>query len=104
MSDDLKTNLKSRSIWVRGLYMLLFAIFYGIAEFILAVLALFQFGCALITGQHNRNVAEFGRSLGRFIFQITQYVTFNSDDRPFPFSPWPDPDAALPGPGPQEGD
>lgn len=99
MDDELKTNLKSKSIWKRGFLMLLFAIFYGVAELVLAVLALFQFGCALITGAPNENVTRFGYTLGRYIFEITQFVTFNTDDRPFPFSDWPEQEA--PGPGHQ---
>lgn len=72
------------------MFMLLFALFYGVAEFVLVVIAVFQFGHALITGQPNENVTRFGYSVGRYIFQITQFVTFNTEEKPFPFSPWPE--------------
>ena len=91
MSDQLKDNLKSKSIWLRGLFMLLFAVLYGVAEMVLAVVAVFQFGAALITGKPNDNVTRFGNSLGQYIFQITQFVTFNSEVKPFPLSNWPEP-------------
>ena len=91
MNDELKTNLKSKSIWLRGLFMLLFAVLYGVAEMVLAVVAIFQFGAALITGSPNDNVTRFGNSLGQYIFQITQFVTFNTEVKPFPFSSWPEP-------------
>lgn len=90
MNEDIKTNVKSKSIWMRGLFMLLFAILYGVAEFVLAVIAIFQFGHALFTGRPNDNAKEFGFSVGRYIFDITKFVTFNTDEKPFPFSPWPD--------------
>lgn len=96
MDEEMKSNLKSKSIWVRGLFMLLFAALYGVAELVLVVVAVFQFGHALFTGRPNDNVTAFGRSVGRYIFEITLFVTFNTDDRPFPFSPWPPTSPAHP--------
>lgn len=90
MNEEVRDNLKSKSIWLRGFFMLLFAIFHGVAEFVLAVVAIFQFGAALITGKPNANAARFGNSLGQYIFQIAQFVTFNSEEKPFPFSSWPE--------------
>ncbi len=90
MNDDIKTHMKSKNIWKRGLFMLLFAVLYGVAEIVLAVVAVFQFGHALITGKPNDNVTRFGYSVGRYIFEITLFVTFNTEERPFPFSPWPE--------------
>lgn len=90
MSEEVKTNLKSKSVWLRGLFMVLFAVLYGVAEFILAVVAIFQLGAALITGNPNDNAIRFGNSLGQYIFQIAQFVTFNTETKPFPFSSWPE--------------
>ena len=90
MSDsDLKSHLKRRSTWVRGLYMLLFALFYSLAEIVLVAVAVFQFGATLLTGRRNQRLLDFGAQLGRYMYQILQYVTFNSDDRPYPFDSWP---------------
>ena len=91
MNSDFKTNIKSGSVWKRGVFMLLCVILYGVAEIILAVVAVFQFGSALIIGRPNDNLTRFGSSLGRYIFQIAQFVTFNTEKRPFPFNPWPQP-------------
>ncbi|MFC1680322.1 DUF4389 domain-containing protein [Pseudomonadota bacterium] len=89
MDEDIKKNFKSKSVWKRGLFMLLFALLYGIAEIVLVAVAVFQFGHALFTGRPNANATTFGYSVGRYIFDITKFVTFNSDERPFPFAPWP---------------
>ena len=91
MSEEFKANIKSKSIWLRGFFMLLFAVFYGVAEVVLVVVALFQFGCALFAGKPNDNATGFGNSVGQYIFQITQFVTFNTEQKPFPFSAWPEP-------------
>ena len=95
MNDDIKTHMKSKNIWMRGLFMLLFTVLYGVAEFVLAFVAVFQFGHALFTGQPNDNVTRFGYSVGRYIFEITLFVTFNTEEKPFPFSPWPEKQADV---------
>jgi hypothetical protein len=70
--------------------MLLFAIVYSIAEAIIVLLAIFQFVALLITGQVNELLLRFGKNLSVFMFDILEFQTFNSEIKPFPFSPWPD--------------
>jgi hypothetical protein len=93
MSDELKRHLRSKAIWTRGLTMLLFAVFWMVAEAVLLLVAVFQFGSTLLTGATNDNAARFGAALARYLFQIAQFVTYNSEERPFPFAPWPEPDS-----------
>jgi hypothetical protein len=56
----------------------------------------------VLTGKLNENLSHFSESLTRYAFQILLYVTFQSEERPFPFSPWPKDengaDAVLPEP------
>ena len=90
MDDDTKAHLSDRTVWARLLYMLFFFIAYGIAEFIAWVVALFQAVSALITGSANQTLLVFGNNLTEYVRQILAFVTFNSEDIPFPFSDWPD--------------
>jgi len=85
-----KRNIKRRETWLRGAYILLFAIIYGVAEALLVAVVLFQFGSILLAGQTNERLHVFSRNLCEFIYQVLSYVTFNSDDKPFPFDVWPD--------------
>jgi hypothetical protein len=89
MSDELKAHLKERSTWLRGLYMLLFAIFYTIAEVVITAVVVFQFLLALFTGNANERLLKLGQSLGTYVYQILQFLTFNSDYHPYPFGAWP---------------
>jgi len=89
MSDDIKQNLKSTSTWMRGLYMLLYVIFSRIAELVLGVVILFQFLLKLITGETNDRLLKLGQGLSTYIYQIFQYLTFNSEYQPYPFGAWP---------------
>lgn len=92
-SPGVKTHLKNKGIWQRGLYMLFYSLAYAIAEALLVIVALFQFFAALFTGTINASLHKFGHNLSRYILQITQYLTFNSEVTPYPFAEWPGVDA-----------
>ena len=89
MSDELKEHLKERKTWLRGLYMLLFAIFYAVAEIVITAVVIFQFLLALFTGKSNERLLKLGQSLSTYVYQILQFWTFNSDYHPYPFGAWP---------------
>jgi hypothetical protein len=89
MSNDVKENLKSQSTWKRGLYMLLYAIFYTLAEIVLFAVIIFQFLLKLFTGETNERLRKLGQGLSTYIYQILQYMNFNSEYQPYPFGAWP---------------
>ena len=89
MSDNVKENIKSPTTWSRALYMLLFVFIYHVAEVVLAAVVLFQLLVVIFTGQANVRLLGFGQGLGTFIYQIVRFLTYNSEDRPFPFGDWP---------------
>ncbi|MCP4043190.1 MAG: DUF4389 domain-containing protein [Gammaproteobacteria bacterium] len=88
ITRTVKAQLKNKERWVRGLYMLLFFILYNVAETVLYLLAIYQFGATLINGKSNPRVRAFGRSISRYIYDIMQYFTYNTEKRPFPFNEW----------------
>lgn len=94
MNTQMKDRLTSSDVWLRALYMIFFAIAYSVAELIVALLVVFQLLAVLFTGSVNEPLLRFGRNLGEYVFQILQFETFNSEEKPFPFSDWPD---AAPG-------
>ena len=89
MSNDVKENLKSQSTWMRGLYMLIYAFFYTIAEIVLFTLIFFQFLLKLFSGDTNDRLRKLGQGLSTYIYQILQYMNFNSNYQPYPFGAWP---------------
>jgi len=89
MSDDIKQNLKSQSTWKRGLYMLLYIIFSRIAEIVLGMVVLFQFLLKLFTGETNDRLLKLGQGLSTYLYQVFQYLSFNSEYQPYPFGAWP---------------
>jgi hypothetical protein len=89
MSETPVTSADKRSIWMRGLLMILMALAYQLAGTVLFFIALIQFVLALLSDAPNPRLAAFGRSVGRFQSQIASFVSFASEDLPFPFADWP---------------
>lgn len=87
---ELKRHLCARRTWLRALYMLLFAAVYSLAEVVLIAVALFQLIHTLLTGATNPRLVQFGRNLCLFMYQTWRFLTFTSEELPFPFAPWPD--------------
>lgn len=90
MSEDTRAHVGDRKLWERVLYMLFCAIAYGVAEFVVAVVAIFQVVCVAATGSINDRAHQLGRNVSSYIFELLQFATFNSERVPFPFSDWPD--------------
>ena len=87
---SLKDNVSRRSIWIRLVFMIVLGIAYGVAEIVAFAVVVFQFLSSLFTGRHNERLARFGRNLGRYFQQITLFMTFATEEKPFPFGQWPD--------------
>jgi len=96
MSEErtIKDNFFDSATWLRGLFMLLFVVIYSVAEIIVAAVVVLQWLFTLFTGSGNQQLRTFGQSLSTFVYQIMRYWTFNSDEKPFPFSDWPAGDGA----------
>ena len=90
MDEQIKERLSRRSVWVRAIFMVLFAIAYGVAEFLVFVAIVIQFFIVLFTGGANERLLRFGNNLSAYIYRVLRFQTFNSEDQPFPFSDWPD--------------
>ncbi|SCY55899.1 DUF4389 domain-containing protein [Thiohalorhabdus denitrificans] len=89
MSPEVRKNVSRGATWIRGLYMLLFALIFNLAELVLAAVALFQFAAHLLAGKPNTRLRDFGAKLGAYLQEIAAFLTYASEDRPFPFAPWP---------------
>jgi hypothetical protein len=90
MDETLKHRLTSGEFWTRALYMILFGIAYSVAEIVLTLVVIFQFFAALFTSRVNEPLLKLGQNLSRYIYQIIRFETFNTEEKPFPFSDWPD--------------
>lgn len=83
-------NWKSRVTWTRFMFMVVSIILVWLASFVGAAVVVFGFLWVLFTGEVNRELREVGQSLATYLYENIRYLTFNTDDRPFPFgNEWP---------------
>lgn len=81
--------IEPRDVWKRGLFMLLFAIAFGIGQMVLNAMAVVQFIWLLAMRQPNEHLARFGGSLSNWFAEVSRFQSGASDDKPFPWRPWP---------------
>lgn len=89
MNPEIKQNLKSSGSWLRGLNMLIFAVFFWVSGIILATVVIFQFLTTLFTGKQNPLLLEFAENLSTYFYQIVRFLTYTTESKPFPFQHWP---------------
>ena len=89
-NGKLEQNLKSRATWLRLLFMALFGLFISFAGMIGTVIVVIGFFWVLFTGEVNRELRQIGQAIASYMYEIVRYLTFNTDDKPFPFGgAWP---------------
>lgn len=80
---------RNRNLLIRLLYMLLMALVLQFCGTLLFILAIVQFIIVIIDDAPNARLAVFGRHLGSYAKQIVEFLSFSSEQVPFPFSDWP---------------
>lgn len=90
MSGETKQNLKNSTTWKRILYMFLFVIAYVVAEFVITAVVVVQVLFKLFTGSLNKRLLVLGKQTSKYIYDILRFLTFDSEDMPFPLTNWPD--------------
>ncbi len=92
-SNQLKANLSDSQIWIRLVVMALFVIMLNIAGVLMWAVCLVQFVFVAATGAKNPKLLSLGSSLGQYIHQVLDFLSFNTEQRPFPFADWPSADS-----------
>ena len=86
----IEENLKSRSTWTRLLFMVISYFLLSLAAFVGSFIIILGFLWVLFTGEVNKQARQVGQSVAAYIYEIVRYLTFNTDDRPFPLGgEWP---------------
>ena len=89
-NGKIEQNLKSRTTWLRLLFMCIYGLLAGLACMVASVVVVLGFLMVLFTGKVNQELRQLGQGIASYLFQIVRYLTFNTDDKPFPFGTgWP---------------
>lgn len=88
--NAVEDNIKSKATWTRFLFMVICSILVWAASIVGGVVVVLGFLMLLFTGEVNRELRGVGQSLATYIYENIRYLTFNTEDRPFPFGgEWP---------------
>ena len=89
-AKPVEENIKSRTTWMRFLFMAMCCVLVSLASMVGSVVVVFSFLWVLFTGKVNRELREVGQALATYIYQNIRFLTFNTEDKPFPFGgQWP---------------
>ena len=83
-------RVKDYNNWLRVFFMLAYGIvLLYIVVPIIAVIMIAQVLCTFGSGRLNSNLTVFGESLVEYIQQTIDFLLYKSNERPFPFKPFP---------------
>ncbi len=87
-NEQLKENVSNKNQWTRIIYMLLFAIILYLSMMVVWLVVFVQLLFALFTGKPNQDIADFAADLSRYVYRVVAFLTYTSEQRPFPFNDW----------------
>jgi hypothetical protein len=81
----IEENIKSRSTWLRLVFMFVFYVIATLTGAVASVVVVLGFLWVLFTGEKNRQLQQAGQAVAAYLYEIIRYLTFNTDEKPFPF-------------------
>jgi hypothetical protein len=88
--DGSDNHPDGKATWQRLLFMVIMWILFCLGVTVGIVVVVLQFFWVLINGEPKQELTAIGRQLGEYAREISLYMTFATDERPFPFDrDWP---------------
>ena len=88
--SKLEQHVKSKSTWLRLLFMVIYVVLASIATMVLGAVVILGFLVVLFSGESNASLRAAGQGIATYLYELVRFLTYNSDDKPFPFgSDWP---------------
>ena len=89
-NTNLEKHVKTRSTWIRLIFMIICSLLYALSRLVTFAVVVVQFLTVLLTGETNTQLKQWGRSLAVYSFEVVDFLTFNTEVKPFPFeAEWP---------------
>ena len=86
--EQININLTKTSTWRRIFFMLVLMLIFSFISPLLWIVIFLQIITTLITGGSNLHIHSFSRGLCSYLYHIALYLTFNTEELPFPFAGW----------------
>jgi hypothetical protein len=88
MQETTNNSVSKKEPWMRLLYMVLFLFINNLLKGVVIIMAAAQFLHLVVKGDFHNKLALYSQGLSNYSYTITRFVTYISDKKPFPFSPW----------------
>ena len=86
----LTENIKEPSIWVNFFLKVIYLIFLNFIIPFLGFITLLQLLFSIGSKKPNENLVSFSKKISSYIYQIINFITYSSDQRPLPFNSFPE--------------
>lgn len=73
----------------RALFTILYLIIGRVIAMVIFVIAITQFIYLWVSGEPNDKILQFSERLAEYSKQLVVYVSFNTDEKPWPVGDWP---------------
>ena len=87
-TEKVKENVQKPYIWNRFFYMVILLIAFNLAKLILYSTMILQFASRLISTKKLDKLDPLAIELSHYLKNVMLYLTFNSEQKPFPFADW----------------
>jgi hypothetical protein len=101
--EQIKANMLSTTFWIRMLFMVIFALVLWALWLAVIVICVVQTVIVLITGEINDQLQKLGAIAANYLSQIVSFMVFATEEKPFPFSPFPESGGGKAGDEPRTG-
>jgi hypothetical protein len=75
-----------KEAWFRIIVAIVTGIILNVWKGLIAVLSILHWIIVVFSGKRNKSLAEFSEYFNTELYKFTRYMTFVSNERPFPFS------------------
>ncbi len=82
---SIKENAAKTDTWIHGLFIIVYGVIFYVLYGVIWLLVIIQFITKVVTGNLNDNLSEFSIKLTDYAVQILNYITFQSEEKPWPF-------------------
>jgi hypothetical protein len=89
-TSHLEQDEEREPLWQRLLYMAGFWFLGNIAFSLSILLGAVQLIVVFLSGSKNEELAAFSRRLIAYVFECLSFITFDREDKPFPFGSFPE--------------
>ena len=86
----LTENIKEPSICVNFFLKVVYLVFLNFIVPFLGFITLLQLLFSIGSKKPNENLVSFSKKISSYIYQIINFITYSSDQRPWPFNSFPE--------------